>query len=138
MIIDRVIATAGPAKAAALRRAGAAVTSYGAGMAGRVTALATGRVDRALDATPASGALPALIELTGAADRVLTIADFAAAATLGTRIDLRYDSLNDIARLAGAGVLTVMIARTHPLEAVREAAALSRSGHPGGKLLLLP
>jgi NADPH:quinone reductase-like Zn-dependent oxidoreductase len=150
----RVIATAGPAKAAALREAGATVTGYGEGMSERVTALAGGRIDRALDATPtggradrpgqagpAGGSLPALIELTGHPDLVLTISDFAAAAALGTRvtlIDMRYDRLDEIARLAGNGVLTVTIARTFGLEAIQEAAALSRSGRPGGKLILLP
>ncbi|MDR7275118.1 NADP-dependent oxidoreductase [Catenuloplanes atrovinosus] len=150
----RVIATAGSAKAASLRQAGAAVTGYGEGMVERVTTLAPGRIDRALDATPtggradrpgqagpAGGSLPALIELTGNPDLVLTISDFAAAAELGTRttqIDMRYDLLDEIARLAGSGVLTVTIARTFPLEAIREAADLSRSGRPGGKLILLP
>jgi len=150
----RVIATAGPAKAATLREIGATVTAYGEGLTERVTALATGRVDRALDTTPtggradrpgqagpAGGSLPALIELTGHPDLVLTVSDFAAAAELGTRttqIDMRYDLLQEIARLAGDGVLTVSIARAFRLEAIREAADLSRSGRPGGKLILLP
>ncbi|MEV6634929.1 NADP-dependent oxidoreductase [Actinoplanes sp. NPDC051470] len=150
----RVIATAGSAKAAALREAGATVTHYGEGMSERVTALAAGGIDRALDATPtggradrpgqaspAGGSLPILIELTGNPDLVLTISDFAAAAELGTRttqIDMRYDLLNEIARLAGNGVLTVTIARTFTLEAIQEAAELSASGRPGGKLILRP
>ncbi|WP_431919213.1 NADP-dependent oxidoreductase [Micromonospora wenchangensis] len=150
----RVIATSGSAKAATLRQAGATVTGYGDGMGERVTTLAAGRIDRALDATPIAGradrpgqaspsgsALPALIDLTGDPDRVLTISDFAAAAELGTRstyIDMRYDLLDEIARLAGSGVLTVTIARTFTLDAVREAADLSCSGRPGGKLVLLP
>jgi NADPH:quinone reductase-like Zn-dependent oxidoreductase len=150
----RVIATSGSAKAAALREAGATVTGYGEGMSERVTALAAGRIDRALDATPtggradrpgqagpAGGSLPALIALTGNPDLVLTISDFAAAAELGTRatrIDMRFDRLDEIAGLAGSGVLTVTIARTFTLEAIQEAAGLSRSGRPGGKLILLP
>ena len=150
----RVIATAGSAKAAALREAGATVTGYGEGMSERVSALAAGRIDRALDATPtggrpdrpgqtgpAGGSLPALIELTGNPDLVLTISDFAGAAELGTRatyIDMRFDLLDEIARLAGSGVLTVTIARTFALEAIQEAAELSRSGQPGGKLILIP
>jgi NADPH:quinone reductase-like Zn-dependent oxidoreductase len=150
----RVIATAGSAKTAALREAGATVTGYGEGMSERVTALAAGRIDRALDATPtggrpdrpgqtgpAGGSLPALIALTGSPDLVLTISDFAAAAQLGTRttqIDMRFDLLDEVARLAGSGVLTVTIARTFPLDAIQEAAELSRSGRPGGKLVLLP
>jgi NADPH:quinone reductase-like Zn-dependent oxidoreductase len=81
-----------------------------------------------------------LIELTGDPDRVLTVADFAAATELGARISpagLRYDQLPEFARLAGEGVLTVSIARTYSLDQVREAAALSQSRRPGGKLMLV-
>lgn len=149
----RVIATAGPARAAGLAAIGAQVTDYGDGMAERVTALAQGRIDRALDATPAGGrvdrpdqpspaggSLPTLIELTGDPDRVLTLSDFAAAAELGARTtaDMRYDQLDELARLAAAGVLVVSIARTYSLDQIQEAARLSRSRRPGGKLILIP
>nr|WP_042185372.1 NADP-dependent oxidoreductase [Kibdelosporangium sp. MJ126-NF4]CEL16492.1 Putative Zn-dependent oxidoreductase PA5234 [Kibdelosporangium sp. MJ126-NF4]CTQ90444.1 Putative Zn-dependent oxidoreductase PA5234 [Kibdelosporangium sp. MJ126-NF4] len=149
----RVIATAGPARAAALEEIGAQVTSYRDGMAERVAALAGGRVDRALDTaptggridrpdqtSPAGGALPTLITLTGDPDRVLTVSDFAAAAELGARIthiDMRYDRLDEFARLAGEGVLAVSVARTYPLDQIHEAAKLSQSRRPGGKLTLV-
>lgn len=149
----RVIATAGPTRAAALEGIGARVTGYGDGMAERVAELAGGRVDRALDAaptggridradqaSPAGGSLPTLIELTGDPDRVLTVSDFAAAAELGARIttEIRYDLMGEFARLAGEGVLAVSIARTYPLDQIHEAAELSRSRRPGGKLMLVP
>ncbi|WP_253911478.1 hypothetical protein [Streptomyces sp. CNQ-509] len=51
----RVIATAGPTRAAALEEIGAQVTAYGEGMAERVGALTPGPVDRALDTTPTGG-----------------------------------------------------------------------------------
>ncbi|WP_328603334.1 NADP-dependent oxidoreductase [Amycolatopsis sp. NBC_00345] len=148
----RVIATAGPTRAGALEELGARVTTYGDGMAERVAALAGGRVDRALDsaptggridrpgqAGPATGALPALIGLTGDPDRVLTVSDFAAAAELGVRTttEIRYDLLGEFARLAGEGVLAVPVARTYPLGQIREAAELSRSRRAGGKLVLV-
>jgi NADPH:quinone reductase-like Zn-dependent oxidoreductase len=149
----RVIATAGPTRAAALQEAGAQVTGYGDGMAERVVSLAGGRVDRALDtaptggridradqASPAGGSLPTLIELTGDADRVLTVSDFAAAAELGarvTQIDMRNDRTDEFARLAGEGVLAVTVARTYTLDQIREAATLSQSRRPGGKLVLV-
>ncbi|MGN9783087.1 NADP-dependent oxidoreductase [Nonomuraea sp. ZG12] len=149
----RVIATAGPARAAALEEIGAQVTGYGDGMTQRVTALAGGRVDRALDTaptggrvdradqpSPAGGSLPALIGLTGDPDRVLTVSDFAAAADLGARvthIDMRYDLMDEFARLAGEGVLVVSIARTYTLDQIQEAAGLSQSRRPGGKLILV-
>lgn len=149
----RVIATAGPTRAAALEEIGARVTGYGDGMAERVAALAGGRVDRALDASPtggridraeqaspAGGSLPTLIELTGNPDRVLTVSDFAAAAELGTRttqIEMRYDLMGEFARLAGEGVLVVSVARTYTLDQIHEAAKLSQSRRPGGKLMLI-
>ncbi|MEV0225437.1 NADP-dependent oxidoreductase [Streptomyces sp. NPDC050704] len=149
----RVIATAGPARAAALGKIGAQVTGYGDGMVERVAALAGGRVDRALDTaptggridrpdqtSPAGGSLPALIKLTGDPDRVLTVSDFAAATELGTRIvhiDMRYDRLDEFARLAGEGVLAVSVARTYTLDQIHEAAKLSQSRRPGGKLTLV-
>jgi NADPH:quinone reductase-like Zn-dependent oxidoreductase len=149
----RVIATAGPTRAAALERIGAQVTSYGDGMAERVAALAGGPVDRALDTSPtggridradqpspAGGSLPNLIELTGDPDRVLTVSDFAAAAELGTRttqIDMRYNLMDEFARLAGEGVLAVSVARTYTLDQIHEAAKLSQSRRPGGKLVLV-
>ncbi|MEV4081326.1 zinc-binding dehydrogenase [Nonomuraea fuscirosea] len=76
----------------------------------------------------------------GDPDRVLTVSDFAAATELGTRttqIDLRYDLLDEFARLAGEGVLVVSIARTYPLDQIQEAAQLSQSRRPGGKLMLV-
>ncbi|MEU7044312.1 NADP-dependent oxidoreductase [Streptomyces varsoviensis] len=149
----RVIATAGPARAAALEKIGARVTGYGDGMAERVAALVAGRVDRALDAaptggridradqvSPAGGALPTLIGLTGDPDRVLTISDFAAAAELGTRItqiEMRYERMTEFARLAGEGVLAVSVARTYLLDQIHDAAKLSQSRRPGGKLVLV-
>ncbi|WP_414942510.1 NADP-dependent oxidoreductase [Amycolatopsis sp. cmx-11-51] len=148
----RVIATAGPTRTAALEEIGAQVTTYGEGTAVRVSALAGGRVDRALDATPtggridradqpspAGGSLPILIELTGDPDRVLTLSDFAAAADLGVRIttEIRYDQMDEFARLAGEGILVVPVARTYTLDQIREAAKLSQSRRPGGKLMLV-
>ncbi|WP_226353333.1 zinc-binding dehydrogenase [Pseudonocardia sp. ICBG601] len=148
-----MIATAGPTRTAALEQVGARVTPYGEGMVARVRRLARGPVDRALDATPtggridradrpspAGGSLPALIELTGVADRVLTVSDFAAASELGVRTSttMRYDRMDGIARLAGEGVLAVPVAGTYTFDRVQEAASLSLSRRTGGKLVLVP
>jgi NADPH:quinone reductase-like Zn-dependent oxidoreductase len=149
----RVIATAGPTRAAALGQVGARVTSYGDGMAQRVAELAGGHIDRAMDAAPSGGridrpnetspggsSLTTLVELTGDPDRVLTLSDFAGAARLGARVttDIRYDLMEEFARLASAGILVVPIARAYRLDQVREAARLSQSRRPGGKLMLIP
>jgi NADPH:quinone reductase-like Zn-dependent oxidoreductase len=149
----RVIATAGPTRAAALGQIGAQVTAYGDGMTERIKALSGGHVDRALDAAPtggridradqpapAGGSLPTLIELTGDPDRVLTVSDFAAAADLGVRIttEMRYDRMEEFARLAGKGILVVPLAHTYTFDQILEAAELSQSRRPGGKLVLTP
>ncbi|MFI8817688.1 zinc-binding dehydrogenase [Streptomyces sp. NPDC055082] len=132
---------------------GARVSGYGDGMADRVAAPAGGRVDRALDTaptggridradqpSPGGGSLPSLIELTGDPDRVLTVSDFAAAAELGTRItqiEMRYVRMSEFARLADEGILVVSVARTYTLDQIQEAAKLSQSRRPGGKLMLV-
>ena len=134
----RVIATAGPTYAEALRALGARVTTYGDGLAERVAALADGPVDRALDAGPDSAVLPALIQLTGAPDRVMAVGNLAPK-ELGLRrgqTTSRYDQLPEFARLAGQGRLRVPIARVYPLEGWRDALQRSVSRRAGGKLLL--
>ncbi|MEQ4723882.1 NADP-dependent oxidoreductase [Nonomuraea sp. B19D2] len=148
----RVMATAGQTRAAALEEIGAQVTAYGDGMAERIRTLSGGHVDRALDTVPtggridradqpvpAGGSLPTLIKLTGDPDRVLTVSDFAAAADLGARIttEMRYDRMDEFARLAGEGILVVPVARTYTLDQIQEAAELSQSRRPGGKLILV-
>jgi NADPH:quinone reductase-like Zn-dependent oxidoreductase len=142
----RVIATAGDTYAGRLRAMGATVTSYGDGMVGRVTAAAGGPVELVLDTAPVGGALPDLIQIAdGDPRRVLTIADFAAAAELGARdtfheegLTPRYDVIGEFAQLAADGKFTIPIARTFSLEDWRTALDISQSGQARGKLVLLP
>lgn len=90
-------------------------------MTDRVRALAP-KIDRALDASPVGGSLPALVELTNDPDRVLTLSDVAAAESVGARVSFgtdtspRYDILADIGALAAKGEFEVPIARTFTLE----------------------
>jgi hypothetical protein len=119
----RVVATAGDTYAGRLRAMGATVTSYGDGLAGRVTVAAGGPVDLVLDTAPPSGALPDLIQAAdGDPRRVLTVSDFAAAAELGVRDSLyedptpRHDVLDEFAKLAADGQFTIPVARTFPLK----------------------
>ncbi|MEU6124792.1 zinc-binding dehydrogenase [Streptomyces sp. NPDC047123] len=80
-----------------------------------------------------------MMALTGDPDRVLAVSDFAAAAEPGVRIttEIRYDRMNEFAGLAGEGVLAVPVARTYTLDRIQEAAELSRSRRPGGRLVLV-
>ena len=142
----RVIATTGKTFADRLRALGATVTSYGDGMVERVLEVADKRPDLVLNTAPSSGALPALIAITGDPSHVLTISDFAAAQELGVRTGfgkgesttLRYDVLGDFAELAADRKFTVPVGRTFSLEDWRTALDLSQSQQAHGKLVLLP
>jgi NADPH:quinone reductase-like Zn-dependent oxidoreductase len=115
-------------------------------MVERVSAISDGPVDLVLDASPAGGALPALIQLaSGDPKRVFTVSDFAAAEKLGVRdgfhedpVTLRYDEFPEFAQLAADGTFTVPIAGTFPLQDWRAAMEISLTGQARGKLLLLP
>ena len=139
----RVVATAGTTYAEPLRALGALVTSYGAGMAGRVLALTGTPPDLILDTAPPSGVLPTLIEIAGNPAHVLTVSDLAGANELGVRINLtadipmRYDLLERFAQLAAERTFSVPVAGTFPLEDWRAALDLSQSGQARGKLVLL-
>lgn len=143
----RVIATAGQTYAAELTGFGAAVTTYGDGLVARVRTLAEGPVEHVLDAPPPNeGTLPALIEIAGDPDRVVTISNHDEARRLGARVN--FDIISEptpfeqlvppYAALAAAGQFRIPIARTYPFDAWRDAVELSMSGHPRGKLVLLP
>ncbi|WP_329073192.1 zinc-binding dehydrogenase [Streptomyces sp. NBC_01429] len=45
--------------------------------------------------------------------------------------------MGEFARLAGEGVLAVSVARTYTLDQIQEAAKLSQSRRPGGKVMLV-
>jgi NADPH:quinone reductase-like Zn-dependent oxidoreductase len=142
----RVIATSGHANAGRLRALGAEVTSYGDGLVERVLDIARRPVDWVLDTAPASGVLPALVQIAGGEPRrVLTISDFAAAPALGVRhtfgekgAQIRYDVWDDYAARAAAGTFSIPIARMYALNDWRAAFEVSQSGHARGKLVLLP
>ncbi|AME27434.1 alcohol dehydrogenase (plasmid) [Burkholderia sp. PAMC 26561] len=141
----RVVATAGATYSVKLAELGALVTNYGDGMVERVEALVNGHPDFVLDTAPPSGVLPDLVKIAGGdTKRVLTITDFTTADALGVRHSFseshpeRWDMLGEFARLAAEGKLFVPIARVLPLEAWREAMAISLSGQARGKILLKP
>jgi NADPH:quinone reductase-like Zn-dependent oxidoreductase len=141
----RVFATAGSTYAERLRTTGASVTAYGEGMVERVLTLAQGPVDLVLDTGPRSGVLPDLVRIAGGDPRrVLTVSDFAAAVPLGVRtgfgedVKLRWDVLGEFAQRAADGTFSIPVARTFALEDWRAAVDVGLSGHPRGKLVLVP
>lgn len=136
----RVIAAAGSTYAGALCAAGAEVVNYGDGMPERVTTLADGPVDLALDTAPPSNALPHLLRTVRSPQHLLTLSDLAAAQELdvpfGGFAAPRNDVLGEYAQLAAAGEFSVPVSRAFSLEDWRAAAELSLSGHAHGKVVL--
>lgn len=145
----RVIATAGPTYTSDLEGFGAAVTPYGDGMAERVRELVGGSpIDLVLDtAPPTPGAIPTLLEVVREPKDVVTISNHDEARRLGARVNLDLlaaatnpllDPIPEYVARTAAGKFHLPIARTFPLGAWREAAALSLSRAPRGKVVLLP
>jgi NADPH:quinone reductase-like Zn-dependent oxidoreductase len=138
----RVIGTASPSNHDYLRSLGAEPTAYGEGLSGRVRALASDGVDYALDAF-GGGALPALIEVTGDAQRVVTIADYQGAQETGARFsggpgtDRALYALRDIGGLIEAGRFTLPVARSFALQRIGAAHEVSQTGHVRGKLVVV-
>ncbi|MBZ5734085.1 NADP-dependent oxidoreductase [Nocardioides sp. TRM66260-LWL] len=107
----------------------------------RVREAAPHGVDLALDCA-GSGALGDLVELTGSAARVVTIAD-PSAAEHGVRFSAgggtpRAEDLARVADLVVAGRFELLLGRTYPYERAGEAQIASRAGATDGKLVLVP
>ncbi len=138
----RVIGTASEANFAQLREFGAEPTTYGDGLAQRVSELAPDGVDRVFDMGP-GGALPALVAIAGGAENVITISDFQNAEANGVRATGGADSvrawhaLREVTPLIEAGTFTLPVQQTFALEAIADAHRLSEAGHLSGKLVLL-
>ncbi len=138
----RVIGTASPGNHDYLRSLGAEPTTYGEGLVERVREIAPDGVDAALDAA-GRGALPALVELTGDPERVITIADYAGAQETGVQFSggmgtgRSLHALRDISAPIEAGQFSLPVAQTFPLEQIAEAHRLSETGHVRGKLILV-
>ncbi|WP_432108811.1 NADP-dependent oxidoreductase [Streptomyces sp. AA1529] len=132
-----VIGTAGAANQDYLRGLGATATSYGAGWAERVRRL--GRIDAALDLAGA-GVLAELVELTGDARKVVSIADLTAP-ELGVRFSGTAGSvpaaLAEAGRLIAQGKLHIPVEKSYPLAEAAAAHIDSRAGHTRGRRVLV-
>lgn len=134
-----VIGTARPGNHERLRALGAIPTTYGPGLTERIRDLAPNGVDAALDVAD-SGIIPELIEITGGASHVVSVADFA------ERFGARFSKgpprnpehvLAEIARLWTEGKFIARVERSFPLERTCESHALSETGHASGKLVIV-
>ncbi|MEV4436894.1 NADP-dependent oxidoreductase [Streptomyces sp. NPDC049585] len=139
----RVIGTASESNHAYLRGLGAIPVTYGQGLAERVReAAAPGRVDAALDAVGKGDAVWVSVEVTGGADRVVSIADAEGARLHGARFssggrEVRpVPALNEALALHEAGLLQLPVHRIYRLEEAADAHRESEHGHLTGKIVL--
>lgn len=144
-----VVGTASAANQQLVRELGAEPVVYGDGLADRVRALFPDGVDVALDTVGTDEALDSSVELVADRHRIATIAGFARGAELGILIlgggpgadpgtELRQGARLQLIQLAAEGKLDVTIGATFPLSEAAAALELVASGHPGGKVILLP
>lgn len=138
-----VIGTASERNHDFLRSLSATPVAYGEGWVERVRAVAP-RVDAVLDAA-GTGVLAGSVELAGGAERVVTIAGYDEAASLGVRFTGSPEDMVPEPEVAAVvlplyerGQLRLPIAGRYPLQDAAQALAASGSGHPPGKLVLIP
>jgi NADPH:quinone reductase-like Zn-dependent oxidoreductase len=147
----RVIGTVGPDaadSAARVRRYGGIPVAYGDGLRERVEEAADGApIAAAWDAVGTDEAIDVSLALVSDRDRIVTIVDPERAKSDGFLwiAGARPESarFRDIARarvleLAASGALEVPVARTYPLADAVEAVRFVMTGHPGGKVALIP
>lgn len=125
-----------------LRSRGVIPVTYGEGQAQRIREAADGPVDALID-TFGGGYVDLAIELGVRPERINTIIDWDAArrvgaSTQGTHAIATAERLAELAGFVADGSLEVPIARTYPLEQVREAFGELADRHTHGKIVLLP
>lgn len=143
----RVIGTASERRFDEVRRFSGLPVRYGPGLTGRVRELAEVPIVAALDAVGSDEAVDVSLELVADRRRIVTIAAAARAETDGIlaiagsmpdSATFRDGVRGDLAALAQSGDLVVPLARTFPLSDAPAAHRLLATGHPGGKLALIP
>jgi NADPH:quinone reductase-like Zn-dependent oxidoreductase len=137
-----VIGLASEPNHAWLKDRGVVPVAYGEGVAGRIRQASGGNVDAFID-TVGDGYVELAVELGVRPRRINTIRDWQAAAKVGARTDGEGAAAcavvaGELARLAARGELEVPIARTYPLERVRDAFRELERGHTHGKIVLRP
>ncbi|MEV1049040.1 NADP-dependent oxidoreductase [Streptomyces sp. NPDC049916] len=137
-----VIGVAGTANADFVRSLGATPVAHGLGLVDRIRAAAPSGVDAALD-TAGKGLLPALVDLLGGPDRIVTLADRDAAQhgvafSPGGSGNRDRGPVREALDLIAVGAWTVRIGRSFPLDEAADAHRLVATGHTHGKVILLP
>lgn len=143
----RVIGTAGENRFDEVRRFGGVPVRYGTGLADRVREAAGGPIAAALDAVGTDEAVDVSLALVADRRRIVTIAAsaraeadgiLAIAGSMPASARFRDEVRGELIALAQNGDLVVPVAKTFPLDEARGAHRLLATGHPGGKLALIP
>ena len=116
--------------------------AYGDGQAERISAAAGGPIDAFID-TFGGGYVDLAIELGVASERINTIIDREAVQRLGVKAQGTHAIasaaiLAELVRLVADGSLEIPIARTYPLDQVRDAYRELAQRHTHGKIVLIP
>lgn len=147
-----VVVTASPGNHDDLRALGAVPVTYGPGLVDRLRDAAPQGYDRILDAVGTDEALDASFQLVDDRTTIGTIVMGARAAEWGIQAwaggnplpltpqeqAWRDEAYGVVLDLIAPDGFHVEIARTFPLAEAAEAQRLVESGHPGGKVVLLP
>ena len=142
-----VIATASERNEDLIRRFGGVPTTYGPGLVDRVRALAPDGITAAFDTVGTDEAVDVSLELVPDRSKVVTIAAshralaegfLASGGSMPATAAYRDRVRAELIALAGAGRLVVPMGRTFPLGNAVDALELIKTGHPGGKLALIP
>jgi NADPH:quinone reductase-like Zn-dependent oxidoreductase len=143
----RIIGTASEARFDEVRRFGGIPVQYGSGLADRVHELAGGPIAAALDAVGTDEAVDVSLDLVADRRRIVTIAApgrahaegiLAIAGSMPASARFRDEVRGELIALAQNGDLIVPMARTFALDQAPEAHRFLATGHPGGKLALIP
>ncbi|MFD4476543.1 NADP-dependent oxidoreductase [Streptomyces sp. NPDC058471] len=137
-----VIGLAGERNHAWLKEHGVIPVTYGEGVAERIRQASVGKVDAFID-TFGDGYVELAVALGVRPERINTIRDWRAAAKFGARTHGEGAAacavvIGQLARLAARGKLEVPIARTYPLDQVREAFHDLEQRRTHGKIVLHP
>lgn len=147
LIGARVIGTASEKNFSVLERFGAEPLVYGDGLGERVRELAPAGVDAALDTVGTDEAVDVSLALVSDRQRIVTIAAMQRAQKEGIVViggsmpasaAFRNSVRPRLIELAAHDELVVPVARTFPLADAIAALELLKTGHPGGKLALIP
>jgi NADPH:quinone reductase-like Zn-dependent oxidoreductase len=138
-----VIGLAGETNHQWLLEHGAIPVAYGDGVADRIREVTDGRVDAFIDTFGGGYVAMAVEELGVAPERIDTIIDWGAVEQYGVKAEgtaaaASADVLAELAELIDRGELELPIAKTFPLDQVRDAYRELERRHTRGKIVLIP